>query len=431
MSLVVYEYDTLLLKEVAGDPRCHVVPKRVFSWLESQCFQGGAQWLSVTKKFGSIGYKFNSYAGVVRAPCGYQIEVLPKVGKVSGDDDARMTLLNMLSCLGEFRHMKVGQASLKTVKMPLFDVFIDSFLSSVELLVRQGLRGGYVEVEEDLRTLRGKLQFSRHLRRNAIRRDRFSVVHDDFRQDRPENRLIHAALLCASEVSRSSNLKRRVRKLVSAFDGIPESVNVDRDIQLISIERDMKRYESPLSWSCLLLRRQSPLTGAGAHEGPSLLFPMEVLFEAYVTRHLSKQLDDKYRLKAQARSKYLTTHEGKNWFQLKPDLLVLNRQRGDPVLVLDAKWKLIDARARDARKKYNLSQSDFYQLFAYGHNYLKASGDIVLIYPKTDSFTEPLSSFYFPDQPDMRMWVLPFCVDGQHVLLPTDAKLRMFFEEAN
>ncbi|MCE5360429.1 5-methylcytosine restriction system specificity protein McrC [Candidatus Igneacidithiobacillus taiwanensis] len=38
---------------------------------------------------------------------------------------------------------------------------------------------------------------------------------------------------------------------------------------------------------------ESPLTGAGAHRAPSLLFPMEAVFEAFVAKHLARQLGQK------------------------------------------------------------------------------------------------------------------------------------------
>jgi 5-methylcytosine-specific restriction enzyme subunit McrC len=60
-------------------------------------------------------------------------------------------------------------------------------------------------------------------------------------------------------------------------------------------------------------------------------------------------------------------------------------------------------------KRYDLDQSDFYQLFAYGQKYLDGSMDLFLVYPKTAAFPEPFSPFYF--SPQMRLHVLPliFC----------------------
>jgi 5-methylcytosine-specific restriction enzyme subunit McrC len=57
-------------------------------------------------------------------------------------------------------------------------------------------------------------------------------------------------------------------------------------------------------------------------------------------------------------------------------------------------------------KSYGLKQSDFYQLFAYGHKYLGGEGELVLIYPRRSAFDAPLQVFEFASQ--LKLWVLPF-----------------------
>jgi 5-methylcytosine-specific restriction enzyme subunit McrC len=152
---------------------------------------------------------------------------------------------------------------------------------------------------------------------------------------------------------------------------------------------------------------------------------MEAVFEAYVEKHLVRQLQNGYVLKAQASGQHLVAHESQRWFRLKPDLLV-NDKRGTQ-LVLDTKWKLLDATQNSAREKYQLNQADFYQLYAYGHHYLDGHGDVVLIYPKTDAFTQPLPVFAFPKASGMRLWVLPFCLTKRRLMLPVSPQLKSMF----
>ena len=91
----------------------------------------------------------------------------------------------------------------------------------------------------------------------------------------------------------------------------------------------------------VILDDESPLTGAGGHRAPSLLFPMEAVFEAYVAKHLARQLVHPFTLRTQARSFSLVRHLEQDWFRLKPDLLV--QEAGKNRLVLDTKWKLLAA----------------------------------------------------------------------------------------
>jgi 5-methylcytosine-specific restriction enzyme subunit McrC len=72
--------------------------------------------------------------------------------------------------------------------------------------------------------------------------------------------------------------------------------------------------------------------------------------------------------------------------------------------VLDTKWKRLNSSDED--KSYGLKQSDFYQLFAYGHKYLAGEGELVLIYPRRSAFDAPLQVFEFA--PKLMLWVVPF-----------------------
>jgi 5-methylcytosine-specific restriction enzyme subunit McrC len=75
--------------------------------------------------------------------------------------------------------------------------------------------------------------------------------------------------------------------------------------------------------------------------------------------------------------------------------------------------------------KYGLSQSDFYQLFAYGQKYLSGVGDMLLIYPKTSQFQHILPPFHFDHQ--LTLWAVPFCLERDELLLSTDTHAHAFF----
>jgi 5-methylcytosine-specific restriction enzyme subunit McrC len=187
----------------------------------------------------------------------------------------------------------------------------------------------------------------------------------------------------------------------------------------------MGYYADALAWARLILDGMSPLTGAGEHRAPSLLFPMEKVFEAFVAQHLARQLQRPCRLTTQASSRYFVNHREQDWFQLRPDLLVRDGERNR--LVLDTKWKLLDTAKLQSSERYGLAQSDFYQLHAYGCNYLDAQGDVALIYPRTSDFDQPLPVFDFPKTQGLRLWVLPFCLNERKLRLPETGELSDFF----
>ena len=424
-GITVYEFDALTPAErgFVDTEGLRAVPARAFEWLEAQCLRtaadGDTTWLRLTQRRGRRAVQVMSFAGVIRAPDNFQIEVLPKVGKAIGVNavDARQLLIQMLCCLPGFRHVQTDSAELLATRMPLLEIFISEFLRTVEHIVKRGLRSDYTHQRNNLFALRGKLLVAPHVRHNLYRKDRFFTEHDEFSINRPENRLLHAALRRALLLSTSQSNQRLARELGFVFADILPSERPYLDFQRVRVDRGMGYYADALAWTRLILEEASPLTGVGGHTAPSLLFPMEAVFEAFVAKHLARQLAHPLLVKTQARSHHLVHHEGQDWFRLRPDLLVKDTER--VLLVLDTKWKLLDGRASNGTDKYGLSQGDFYQLNAYGKSYLDGKGDVVLIYPKTPAFSEPLPVFEFPKSEGLRLWVLPFCLSSRKLLAPT------------
>lgn len=431
-GISVYEYDALIAA-TAGSARVeglHAVPPTVYGWLEDQCLraseQGEAAWLRLGQRRGCRIVQVTSFVGVIRASDGFQIEVLPKVGKAigGGPNEARQLLIDMLCCLQGFRHIQTDNARILATRMPLLEVFIAEYLRAVESVVKRGLRNDYSSRQDNLSALRGKLLMARHLRQNLCREDRFFTEHDEFEANRPENRLLHAGLRRVLLMTGSQANQQLARELQFVFADVPVAAEPRLDFQRVRLDRSMGHYADALAWARLILDEDSPLTGSGDHRAPSLLFRMEAVFEAFVATHLARQLRRPLVLKTQARSHHLVRHCNQDWFRLKPDLLIRNGQRN--ILVLDTKWKLVDGLKANGKDKYGLSQSDFYQLQAYGQSYLDAVGDVILIYPKTASFDKPLPVFTFPKLAGMRLWVLPFCLRSRCVELPSDAPLSGF-----
>jgi 5-methylcytosine-specific restriction enzyme subunit McrC len=431
-GIPIYEFDALIpaTLDSADVEGLHRIPANVYSWLEDQCIRaaevGEAAWLRFTQRRGRRAIQVTSFVGVIRAPDGFQIEVLPKVGKAigGGAKEARQLLIDMLCCLQGFRHVQTESAKISAAHMPLLEVFIAEFLRTIERIVKSGLRSDYSTRQENQFALRGKLLIAPHLRQNLLRADRFFTEHDEFSTNRPENRLLQTALRRVLLLAASQANQQLARELLFVFADVPVSVQPRIDFQRVRLDRGMGYYNDALAWARLILDEASPLTGTGGHHAPSLLFPMEAVFEAFVAKHLGRQLTQALMLKTQARSHHLVRHRNQNWFRLKPDLLI--REGGRDALVLDTKWKLLDGLKSNGTDKYGLSQGDFYQLQAYGQSYLDGHGDVVLVYPKTTSFDRPLPVFEFPKPGGLRLWALPFCLKSRRLSVPEDAPFANF-----
>jgi 5-methylcytosine-specific restriction enzyme subunit McrC len=194
------------------------------------------------------------------------------------------------------------------------------------------------------------------------------------------------------------------------MDSIPESRKPEQDFAMWQDNRLMQHYRAIRPWCELIIQRLNPTTQVGKNAGISLLFPMEKLFEDYVAKVLKKQFPG-WKLTTQVQHQHLCKHKEQSWFRLKPDLCL---EKQDTRIIMDTKWKLLNSNHDDKKRKYNLKESDFYQLFAYGHKYQDGAGDMVLVYPKHPDFGQPLPCFKLGD--NMKLWVMPFDLESKQLI---------------
>jgi len=158
----------------------------------------------------------------------------------------------------------------------------------------------------------------------------------------------------------------------------------------------------------VFLRGESFTNWKGTGRVNAILFPMNEIFESYVTAHL-RQSGLFTEFTAQNSSLFLARENGNRIFQIKPDITAKHE---DKFFIMDAKWKLIDE--TDRANKYDISQSDMYQMLSYAKIYevceVKMTVSLVLIYPATDKFREQ-RTFVFNDKTSIKITIWPFDIE--------------------
>ncbi len=96
----VFEYDLLGSKGSAPAGAKHLNPE-VFAYLEELSLTSiqGNQFLKLISRSGFKLLQVQNYAGMLSTPHGFQLEILPKVGKNLTTESARETFITMLSHL--------------------------------------------------------------------------------------------------------------------------------------------------------------------------------------------------------------------------------------------------------------------------------------------------------------------------------------------
>lgn len=405
VSITVREYARLTTGDVASSLDRASIPTSAYDWLCEESARMRQSGASLVQLEGRRWLRLDNYVGVVETPCGTRIEILPKHVDDDGPESvasARSLLRRMLMHGLNVSPRESAPSQIEAFPGPLTEWVMRQFLEGFDRLLKRGVRFDYRRVQEQQPYLRGRLDMARQLRQPPGREHLFQIEHDVFDADRAENRLLRSALDRVCRFAREPRNWRWSRELAERFSSVPPSTDIAADFRRWRDDRLMAHYRPVKPWCSLILGGQTPLSVAGQWRGPSLLFPMERLFERYVEVCLRRQLGAAIKLTSPS-SRHLCSHRDQDWFRLKPDFLL---SRGDRRWVLDTKWKRLDAARDSGSDKYGLAQSDFYQLLAYGRHYLGDCGDMFLVYPKTADFHAPLAEFVYSDR--LRLWVLPF-----------------------
>lgn len=420
-EITVREYAKLTTGEIAPTLLQARISQSAFEWLcrRNQSVDSREAPFAQVQNLQSL--RLDNYVGVIETPCGTRVEILPK-NLDAGDniDRARRLLVEMLARYLDLPSREVGPAGLHTFKGPLTEWLIARFLLELDRLVKRGLRFTYHRVEEEHRFLRGRLDLAKKMQRPPGRQNLFDLQHDIFDPDRAENRLLRLALDRVCRVTQSPGHWRIARELDSYLSPIPPSQNIREDFRCWQHDRLMASYNGVRPLCQLILNEQIPTTVVGKWHGISFLFPMEKVFERYVADSLKRSLGNSAKVITQAATAHLCRHQKSDWFELRPDLVIV---RGARSWILDTKWKRLDQSLSGTKEKYEIGQDDMYQMFAYGHRYLNGRGAMLMIYPKTKTFPKSLGPFEFSKE--LKLWAAPFDLEASKVVeegLPADLK---------
>lgn len=320
-----------------------------------------------------------NYVGLVQMPSGEQIQILPKIDlstESEGSDSGKcmQVFLNMLMCLKNFRVKLSKDANLHVSKMNLYEFLIAMFVSDVGELLRVGLKANYIEVTENINYYKGKLLFAEQVKRNFGHKEKFYMKYDEYHKNSPANKLIKTTLVKLLRETEDAENKKRIRQLLNGFDDIDISHNYECDFAKVVIDRNSVQYASVIDWCKVFLYNNSFSAFSGSSEVKSMLFPMNVVYEAYVAKNMCRCYEDEdLEIFTQYQNRYLFESPCEK-FRLKPDIVI--KRKGFKPIILDTKWKQLN---NDENHNFNISGSDMYQMYAYSRKYL--AEDIWLLYP--------------------------------------------------
>lgn len=361
-KISVFEYDKLRI----GDNPFFTKP--VHQALEHLYFSSELKYFNLIP----CGVQFREFVGVIQVN-GVQIEILPKLDRYDSEKSKwRDILIGMLHEVGLFRVSAPSFSSLTLRSNSILELYFELFISEVEYLVRTGLIKQYRRQSQNQTSLKGSLDFPRHLTKNLVHQERFFTNSSIYDQDHLWHQILSQTIDLIRLLSQNSHIHSRIGALKLSFPDISPQKISERSFDSLVYNRKTESYRTAMEIARLLLCNYHPDLKSGRNNVLALMFDMNILWESFIYHSLRKQFireGSGWVVSAQRSTAFWSSRACRT--SLRPDILI-ETGKGCK-FILDTKWKHpVDNKP---------SSTDLQQLFAYSRFF--DTNNTALVYPGT------------------------------------------------
>lgn len=274
----------------------------------------------------------------------------------------------------------------------LLEFVVAYWCGLVEERLEHGLYRAYVEQEENLNFLRGRIAFTEDVRRNLIMRQKTSCRYSELMWDVPENQVLRCVAHSLAGWDFGAETRGRLDNIDHRMDEVSRPRFVSSDLERFQYHRLNRDYE-PMHQLCrLFLDEMSLSEEKGDASLNGFLLNMNQLFERFVTEGLRREASSAWFVSDQEDSylgwrRRLGEVAYRQAIHIRPDIVLRN---GIQIrAVLDCKFK----RTSSASFKHH----DFYQVLSYCTSLATNHG--ALIYPKSELELEEVDETLIRESP--------------------------------
>ena len=258
-------------------------------------------------------------------------------------------LLRMLQACGKIKAESAGAAHVKRQHLNLLEVYFELYLQEVEILVRKGLIKQYRKETKNTKALKGKLDFTGHIRNNSVHKERFYTTHQVYDSNHLLHQVLSKALNIVDQFTKGSRLHDLSKRVSLSFPEVEIKNISEQKLNSLKLNRKTSSYSYALELARLIILNYSPDISSGKEKMLSLLFDMNVLWEEYILKQLQKA--------CHGTDIAVSGQESKSFWgnnSLKPDVVL---RKGRQTFIIDTKWK--------RPNKSSASVNDLRQMYAY------------------------------------------------------------------
>src|SRR5690625_142927 len=315
--------------------------------------------------------RFINYVGVIVCS-GVRYEIIPKINLSKQDE--RQALLSMLSItnflpISFYEEVRGGEG-----KSDLLSVFLITFLKKLLAELKKGLYKSYETHIENLNVLKGKLELTQHIQKNAFHKNKAYCSFDEYTENNLLNQVFKLALIIARQDTNIHTSKLQLERCLGYLEGV-DLISLDSiKLNQISFNRQNERFRDAALFAKMIIEHAAIYNQGNRSSSFSFLFPMNFLFEKYIEVALREVVGRDKVISQHAEKRLLLNRKtGYKNILLKPDFII------DHTLIVDTKWK---SATYNDRTNYN--QEDVYQMYAYVTAYQEANR-CILLYPKQEN----------------------------------------------
>lgn len=233
----------------------------------------------------------------------------------------------------------------------VFEFVIGYFADLVDRRISRGLYRAYVEREDNLLAVRGRIAIGEDVRRNHVLRHRTYCRFTELTWDIPENQIVRQVAHMTAGWVTGRALRDELRRIDRVLGEVTPVRLSAQTVDRFSYGRLNDDYR-PIHRLCrLFIDGASVSEDEGVFDFRAFLFDMNALFERFVTRLLQHGAPAHLEILDQR-----TIHLGtRRQVEMLPDIVV--RRDGRAILSIDCKYKRLDAG--------RFKNHDQYQILAY------------------------------------------------------------------
>jgi 5-methylcytosine-specific restriction enzyme subunit McrC len=235
---------------------------------------------------------------------------------------------------------------------------------------RRGLYRSYVEKEEETQRIKGRIDFTRTLKKPWD--PKAHIKYSEMTADNEDNQILFYTLnriSSASSLCRDGTLRKARRGIRSMKGGITYNEFRASDCTGKSYNRLNSDYERLHALCRLILDNSGPSYEVGKKQMVPFNVDMADLFQEFVTEWLRQNLLERFRVKREEEVT-LTEYDHSRDLKYRIDIVLYDREVGEVVCVIDTKYK-----AHERPETGDISQM-------VGYAKAKDTEETLLLYPE-------------------------------------------------